>query len=376
MKVVDLIGYGEPLIVSIFNRILEDCIRKKILVYTTTNGLLLTNEAVLSRLAEAKVQLALSIDGARLETFEFVQPFFPWKKMLTILQKVKDRIDGDKREKRHGGITRRFVFVAMRHNISDLPEMVRLAARYGARDIYVLPLMDEEHLEKVRGQSLFHEPELVYRVYKEVLPLSVRLGVNLTIPPSFMQIFPEHGLESPDGVWHKIAILSRRLWFLKLWAHRRMRHLIHFEWGCLLKALGRFARRVTGLGVLFRRKTRLGCPLCLYPWNDSFFRADGKVIPCCVGTPLGDLKSQSWEDIWNGSLYRNLRRTIHGWNPTSMCRYCGYIHGINGGDEIFYIKYFAHFRLENCLSTTSPFNGVKAFITWSARPTARPATGG
>jgi hypothetical protein len=71
------------------------------------------------------------------------------------------------------------------------------------------------------------------------------------------------------------------------------------------------------------------------------------VHACCItGRPLGDLKKQAWEDIWNGAPYRSLRRTVHGWNPTAVCRRCGFGLGISGGDELYYSRFFSRFRGE------------------------------
>ena len=101
-------------------------------------------------------------------------------------------------------------------------------------------------------------------------------------------------------------------------------------------------------------RSKPGGSYCTAPWKDSYFASDGTVYPCCLmNEKLGDLRTQSWEEIWNGQMYRNLRRTIHGWNPTAVCRACTLSFGITGGDERQYGKYFSRFRVE-ALALDSP----------------------
>ena len=59
---------------------------------------------------------------------------------------------------------------------------------------------------------------------------------------------------------------------------------------------------------------------------------------------MGDLRNQSWDEIWNGRLYVSLRRTVHGWNPPRGCRICPEVAGILGGDQHRYDDFFARFR--------------------------------
>lgn len=68
---------------------------------------------------------------------------------------------------------------------------------------------------------------------------------------------------------------------------------------------------------------------------------------------MGNLHNETWEEIWNGASYRNLRRTVHSWNPTSICRHCCFTMGINGGDEGNYARFFSRFN-ETEISLDSP----------------------
>ena len=326
VKAVELIGYGEPLLAPDFNDMLDACLSHGIRVLFTTNGILLLNDALLSKLVRAGVEIALSIDGARAETHEFVRPYIKWEKMLEILECIKRNADAAGPEKR---FSFRFNFVPMRQNIGDLPDLVRLAAQYGAKTIYLLPLAGEEHLEKVRGQSLRNEPEIAFRPMNQALKLSVALGVELPVP-RFLQELEAGGSDAKQAGGSIPKRLSRKMLLAAGYLQRRgLRGFLQRLW------------RGSGPSA----KAGLSC--CTFPWQDTYFASDGTVFPCCLmGEKLGDIDKQEWAEIWNGPLYRNLRRTIHSWNPNAVCRYCALPIGINGGDEKRYTDFLSKYRFE------------------------------
>ncbi|MGC1244501.1 MAG: SPASM domain-containing protein [Chryseosolibacter sp.] len=66
---------------------------------------------------------------------------------------------------------------------------------------------------------------------------------------------------------------------------------------------------------------------CWKMWHSCVVTWDGKVVPCCFDKDahfvLGDLKQNSFEEIWNGSGYREFRETLLvSRNEIEMCRNC------------------------------------------------------
>jgi MoaA/NifB/PqqE/SkfB family radical SAM enzyme len=55
-----------------------------------------------------------------------------------------------------------------------------------------------------------------------------------------------------------------------------------------------------------------GDPLhCLAPWKVFYVRADGAVRTCCtLRSSMGDLATQSFDEVWNGDAYTRLRRAF------------------------------------------------------------------
>jgi len=62
---------------------------------------------------------------------------------------------------------------------------------------------------------------------------------------------------------------------------------------------------------------------CVEPWLTFGVRVNGEVFACC-GAPLlmGNLAEQSWQEIWNGEAYRNLRRGLARGEAPESCRLC------------------------------------------------------
>jgi MoaA/NifB/PqqE/SkfB family radical SAM enzyme len=64
---------------------------------------------------------------------------------------------------------------------------------------------------------------------------------------------------------------------------------------------------------------------CYAPWTHSLIDYNGLVYVCCMTReqiqPLGDLRQQSFSDIWSSEAYANIRRVMH---PPGLapCRRC------------------------------------------------------
>jgi len=319
----DLNGYGEPLIAPFFWDMLEDCLSRDIEVVFTTNGILLSREDIISKLSHNGITINISIDGVRKDTFEFSRPFVKWEQMMRVLELLKQQREKVEEKKR---FSLRFNFVAMKENIADLPDLVRLAAHYGVSSITVLPLTSEEERNLVMGQGLYDSPELVSPAFLEAIKLSIDFGIKLLVPSSYQELILM-GKERRKGPYGWFQYI-RRLIFITILSikHDGPKH----TWD----KIKRFS--------LPRKQVAIN--KCFMPWQCSYFSTDGTVYPCCVmKEKMGNLKTQDWKDIWHGQIYNNLRRTIHGWNPSMVCRYCGFPLGINGGDENLYIKSFSKY---------------------------------
>ena len=62
---------------------------------------------------------------------------------------------------------------------------------------------------------------------------------------------------------------------------------------------------------------------CTRPWDSAFVRCDGQVFMCTESTahPLGDLRCESFQQIWQGKRAQAFRRSYLN-QPYLCCRYC------------------------------------------------------
>jgi MoaA/NifB/PqqE/SkfB family radical SAM enzyme len=72
--------------------------------------------------------------------------------------------------------------------------------------------------------------------------------------------------------------------------------------------------------------------MCRRPWSLMYFTAHGRALPCCIAPfsmhgydsfTLGDARTQTLREIWNGEGYRQFREELLSEKPPSACANCG-----------------------------------------------------
>ena len=334
-------GGGEPLIAKSFYTMLEACERSGVQVAFTTNAILLHDEALVRRLVRAPVQIWVSIDGARPETYNFVRPLQDWDRLLETLALV-ERCRQEAGPECRGSTS--FLCVAMKDTFGDLPDLVRMAHEYGASSIRVQALLGDNGLEELRGQSPFEAPDVVAPASLEGMAVARELGVGLDLPPSFLSMACDRALAG-DAPWHDDLTPGARLVLDEL-----------------------LAGGATGPDSV-DTGPKTGISPCRYPWDFTFIASSGVVRACCMGgQTLGDLNTEDWDVIWNGPRYQSFRRLIHSWNPPAVCRGCGLPEGINDGDNTRYAQFLGQFQFESVGLDSERVEFGKGFeqikVTW------------
>jgi MoaA/NifB/PqqE/SkfB family radical SAM enzyme len=82
---------------------------------------------------------------------------------------------------------------------------------------------------------------------------------------------------------------------------------------------------------------------CAEPWIGFAILADGTAVPCCndysAKIPLGDLKTQSLREVWNGPAMMKLRSRFAGEVPDvkgTLCEGCTFpVLGVQEGQAVF-----------------------------------------
>ena len=66
---------------------------------------------------------------------------------------------------------------------------------------------------------------------------------------------------------------------------------------------------------------------CWKMWHSCVMTWDGRIVPCCfdkdAAHPMGDIRRQDFDEIWNSPIYRHFReRLMAGRSQIDICRNC------------------------------------------------------
>jgi radical SAM protein with 4Fe4S-binding SPASM domain len=277
LRRLTLQGLGEPLLSPYLLDMIRIAVGRRIRVGFNTNATLLTRRMAERLLSAGLGWLHVSLDGATAQTYEGVRDgarFAEVERNVTGLAELA-------RARPDGGPELVLVFVAMRRNVKELPDLVRLAAAWG--------------LPRVRVQNLAH---------------------------SFGDTPPGAGY---DAIRDFTAAEA-------LWAEPA---------GEVAATFAEARSVAAALGVALRlpdveerpRPRAAGTPGCDWPWRSAYVRHDGGVQPCCMlmgenRAILGDVGATSFEEVWSGPAYVAFRAALLGDSPPDVCRGCSMYRGV------------------------------------------------
>jgi radical SAM protein with 4Fe4S-binding SPASM domain len=279
LKKITLQGLGEPHLAPDLFRMVEYAAMRDIRVGFNTNGTLLSRGRAEHLVRAGLDWLHVSLDGATAATYEDIRSG-------SDLERVRRNVLGLLDIMRRRGAQRprlSLVFVAMRRNLLELPDVVRLAADWGVGRLFVQNLSHSfgdtdpagsyaQIRRYAREEALWAEgdrSEAVY-VFDRARTLADELGVELRLPR----------LEEPPA----------------------------------------------------DRRTP-GTPGCHWPFESAYVTHDGKVQPCCMvmgsdRVVLGHVDRERFAAVWNGDDYARFRQELLGGVPPEVCRGCSLYRGL------------------------------------------------
>lgn len=265
-------GIGEPLL----NRDLVDMIAylkerpKPPRVLFNSNAILLTSQLQQSFLDVGLDEYRISTDAAHRELYAQIRGVDGFERMVENVQAFARRIAGAGR-----GPHLSLWFTAIRQNVGDLPDLVRLAHRLGVSEVYVQRLV-------YYGQGAARQQQAVFRrlqaeetaLLEEAETLAKELAIGLRASGATS---PRQSLFSPDGD-------------KKPWSE------------------------------------------CRRPSSLMYVSVNGNVLPCCLspyttrdypGLILGNAFQTPLADIWQGPAYQRFRAALQTGTPWESCDRCG-----------------------------------------------------
>jgi radical SAM protein with 4Fe4S-binding SPASM domain len=272
LRRLTLQGLGEPLLSPHLLPMIRTAADRGITVGFNTNATLL-NRRRADELVDSGVDwLHVSLDGARAEAYEAVRDGAHF-------DTVVDNLAGLVRAKRAAGRSKpwiRVVFVAMRDNVAELPELVTLLGDLGVDELHV--------------QNLSH---------------------------SFSDT-------DPAGRYDEIRSFTADQ---ALWSGKDRDHSeAAFAYARQAAAATGLRLRLPSMSIAPVMATGSG-PGCSWPWDAAYITSAGVVQPCCMvmgddRIVLGRLTEQSFPEIWSGRAYQDFRRRLSGDEPPAVCRGC------------------------------------------------------
>ena len=197
---VTLCGWGEPTVNPYFTEILSYIATFPVRKYLITNGTRL--KELEKDLFDCAVDIvAVSMDGACATTNDRIRRGSDFEQVISDLRAIVNL-------KRKLGVKLpylNFVFTAMRSNLSELPELVRLAKEIGLDEVKVVYLT--VFSEDLLAESLWNKQSWVREVFAEALEEADRLGINLKLP--YIQ-----GEDPAASALHKPCFVGWRDFFL------------------------------------------------------------------------------------------------------------------------------------------------------------------
>ena len=264
---------SEPLTSPSFIPILEIAARHGVPNITFfTNGLLLSDRVIDAVISHGVTQIAISIDGATKETYEYIRRGGDFNQLIGNIRRLVARRTTAGRSTP----SLRFGVVMMKSNVHELVDIVLLASALGVTEINFFHMVVYEGLD-TEGESLVHHQALSNDWLARALRCANTFGIKVTSAPLPFPIEPG---EAPTARPHET---------------------------------GAFA----------------DSPYCLFPFFHVSMNSGGHVLACPFshGEPAWGTVSPEmpFERIWFGPKFTELRTRILNHDPPAMCRRCSYL---------------------------------------------------
>jgi len=275
LKRVIMHGMGEPLLNKDIYRMIEYASKeRKLKSIMSSNGIPITEENGKKLITSGLAVLSISVDGASLETNEKIRVRGNFDRLIRNIRRLVEL----KNELNSKTPWIYFSMVCMKDNVREFLGLIELAKEIGVSAVQPQYMhfwgKDEQALLQIKGvnikDEIYGKQNLFENVPKDEMAEIRRMA---------------------DEKAEKLGIKLIRPFF---------------EW------------------------EGADHSVCHVPWVDIYVTADGYAIPCPIqGTDprlvnFGNLFEQSFDEIWNGPLYKTFRKQLVSDDPHPVCKDCVY----------------------------------------------------
>ena len=272
---VILHGIGEPLLNPHLFQMIAYLKGRGTTVLFNSDAIGLTDKKRRGLIESGLDELRVSMDAATPETYRAIRG-------VPMFHRVVENVTALMDLQRELGVATPKVslwFTAIKRNLRELPDFVRLAGKIGATRVNVQRLVHYGQGLAVQDQSLHGAlTTLEAEMFAEATRISQELGIGLSASGNTT---PEDSFTPEE-----------------------------------------------------RERPWSGCQR---PWSLSYVTANGNVLPCCIspwtakdyaGLILGNAFTESFAEIWNGERYQQFRTRFESKEAPDPCRGCGHLWSI------------------------------------------------
>lgn len=312
LQEVALYGHGETFLHKQFFTMLEELKEHGIFVYVTTNGMLVT-EKVAEQLVDLQLdRVSFSLDAATPELFNTIRR---GADLATILANIRRLNALKKRARRDDRPVLSIMFCAMRSNIQELPNIVRLADELNM--LHGVAVLNIVEYGEMHGEQISRYPELAARYFQEAADLAAKLAVPFDLAgPLTAYVQPVH-VTLWDRVYRNYREF-RRSFNRPALLNLKLARLKARRWKPT-EAPPQVASNPQNesSGKMIRVKN------CRDPWEFMFVNVHGDVRVCCVSHRImGNVITDDVTAIWENAPYQAFRAQILTTNPPEECVTC------------------------------------------------------
>jgi len=304
---VVLSSSAEPLLAKDLPRALELCREHEVPNFHFSTNLFAMSRKIMEKCIEVQMPLlTVSVDAATKETFERIRPPGKWDTLMDRFDLVKEIKDASGSEFPHLSATA----VLMRSNIGEMPDLIRLMATKGVTQMNFVHMAVMGGLG-IEDETLMNDPKLCNETLREMRRVADEVGIEAMIPMEIPEKIAADTVtdaaRSSDGGGS--ALLQSAEMKGVEGSYNVAQYLNHKIDEFLLKA----------------KKKEDHQRACYFPWYYIHVNPDGTVFPCGSWfefSTFGDFNTQTFEEIWTGKDFTELRRQIRHMELRDVCANC------------------------------------------------------
>lgn len=263
------------------------------------------NEKLANEIGKAFKYITISCDGASKETFEGIRRGVSFETFCNNIRLLHDL---------QPNLEMRFNVVCMRQNITEMPDIIDLAAELGVSAVGISGLIAQKVLDNLEDEVRFY-PKVATYYLKKTIDRAEALGIKLLQIPEYV-----FNLVSDKTIDEEFALIKKKPFY----------HPVEFQ--------EELYQRYRKMNVIkpseqadldnYAQKSVYECTgICDYLVESPFIGVNGDVTTCCIDGIhiLGNLKQNSFLNIWNNEVYKKIRRLFYEGNLPKYCVGCMFL---------------------------------------------------